>query len=230
MRADGYHLIDAEMVDARPRRRADDRRRRRRASRSADRSPTACRPVDEQPRRPGARRSSAAPPPCTSTSGSPTVVGSVAGRPTPPPCCAGPASTTSRRRVAARRRRAVLPRRRAGPRDRHRRGRRAAAVRAAGVTLVVPPFGVSTPAVYRAWDELGGPTADGPNDLEPAALAVEPRSAGGATASPSSPARRRRWPGSGATWFVRASATTPSPPCGARALGIVVREEPDALP
>lgn len=43
------------------------------------------------------------------------------------------------------------------------------------VTLVVPPFGVSTPAVYRAWDDLGGPTGDGPNDLELAARRVEPR-------------------------------------------------------
>jgi 4-diphosphocytidyl-2-C-methyl-D-erythritol kinase len=42
------------------------------------------------------------------------------------------------------------------------------------VTLVIPPFGVSTPAVYRTWDELGGPHAAGPNDLEPAALVVEP--------------------------------------------------------
>jgi 4-diphosphocytidyl-2-C-methyl-D-erythritol kinase len=42
-------------------------------------------------------------------------------------------------------------------------------------TLLVPPLGCSTPAVYRAWDDLGGPTADGPNDLEPAALRVEPR-------------------------------------------------------
>ena len=42
-------------------------------------------------------------------------------------------------------------------------------------TLLTPPFGCSTPAVYRAWDDLGGPTADGPNDLEPAALVVEPR-------------------------------------------------------
>jgi len=40
------------------------------------------------------------------------------------------------------------------------------------VTLVIPPLGVSTPAAYRAWDALGAPTADGPNDLEPAALAV----------------------------------------------------------
>ncbi len=42
------------------------------------------------------------------------------------------------------------------------------------VTLVVPPLHVSTPAVFAAWDDLGGPTADGPNDLEPAALAVAP--------------------------------------------------------
>lgn len=69
-------------------------------------------------------------------------------------------------------------------------------------TLVIPPLRVSTPAAYRAWDELGGPTAEGPNDLEPAALMVEPEMA--------------RWrdrigelagvapilAGSGATWFV----------------------------
>ena len=58
------------------------------------------------------------------------------------------------------------------------------------VLVVVPPFGLSTPAVYRAWDELGGPRAgrvvappagiaglvDGlANDLEAAAARVEPR-------------------------------------------------------
>jgi 4-diphosphocytidyl-2-C-methyl-D-erythritol kinase len=43
------------------------------------------------------------------------------------------------------------------------------------VTLVIPPLAVSTPAAYRAWDALGGPTADGPNDLEPAAIAVQPQ-------------------------------------------------------
>ena len=69
------------------------------------------------------------------------------------------------------------------------------------VTLIIPPLAVSTPAAYRAWDALGGPTADGPNDLEAAALAVEPE--------------LERWrdligdrlgvapvlAGSGATWF-----------------------------
>ena len=70
------------------------------------------------------------------------------------------------------------------------------------VTLIIPPLAVSTPAAYRAWDDLGGPVADGPNDLEPAALVVEPE--------------LRHWrdriadcvgtapvlAGSGATWFV----------------------------
>jgi 4-diphosphocytidyl-2-C-methyl-D-erythritol kinase len=69
-------------------------------------------------------------------------------------------------------------------------------------TLLTPPLHVSTPAVYRAWDELGGPRSDGPNDLEPAALAVEPRLAewrdrlGGATGQVPVLA------GSGGTWFV----------------------------
>ena len=52
--------------------------------------------------------------------------------------------------------------------------------------VAVPPFAIATPAVYRAWDELGGPVSTrvvpGPagvgdltNDLEPAAERVEPR-------------------------------------------------------
>ena len=55
--------------------------------------------------------------------------------------------------------------------------------------LAVPPFRLSTPAVYRTWDELGGPRSDRPvpappsiatvqaelaNDLEPAAERLEP--------------------------------------------------------
>jgi 4-diphosphocytidyl-2-C-methyl-D-erythritol kinase len=41
-------------------------------------------------------------------------------------------------------------------------------------TLLVPPLHVSTVAVYREWDRMGGPVGDGGNDLEPAALSVEP--------------------------------------------------------
>jgi 4-diphosphocytidyl-2-C-methyl-D-erythritol kinase len=42
-------------------------------------------------------------------------------------------------------------------------------------TLVLPPFGCSTPAVYREWDRMGGPAGERGNDLEPAAFRVEPR-------------------------------------------------------
>ena len=43
------------------------------------------------------------------------------------------------------------------------------------ITLVVPPLTISTPTVYKAWDELGEPMSDGANDLERAALVVEPQ-------------------------------------------------------
>jgi 4-diphosphocytidyl-2-C-methyl-D-erythritol kinase len=72
----------------------------------------------------------------------------------------------------------------------------------ASYTLVVPPFGCSTPAVYAAWDALGGPTADGPNDLEPAALAVEPRLAAWRDALGDATGLAPVLAGSGSTWFV----------------------------
>jgi 4-diphosphocytidyl-2-C-methyl-D-erythritol kinase len=58
------------------------------------------------------------------------------------------------------------------------------------IVVAIPPFRLATPAVYAAWDELGGPVADRrlepppavagiidelANDLEAAAEAVEPR-------------------------------------------------------
>ena len=43
------------------------------------------------------------------------------------------------------------------------------------LVLVVPRIHVSTPAVYAAWDDLGAPSGEHGNDLEPAALVVEPR-------------------------------------------------------
>lgn len=72
----------------------------------------------------------------------------------------------------------------------------------AAYTLLVPPLGCSTPAVYRAWDELGGPTADGPNDLEPAALRVEPRLAGWRDRLGEATGQQPVLAGSGSTWFV----------------------------
>lgn len=72
-------------------------------------------------------------------------------------------------------------------------------------TLVTPPFGCSTPAVYRAWDDLGGPTASGPNDLEPAALVVEPRLAEWRDRLADTTGALPVLAGSGSTWFVRGS-------------------------
>jgi 4-diphosphocytidyl-2-C-methyl-D-erythritol kinase len=69
-------------------------------------------------------------------------------------------------------------------------------------TLVVPPLAVSTPAAYRTWDDLGGPTVDGPNDLEPAAIAVEPRLAVWRDRIEVCCGTRPTLAGSGATWFV----------------------------
>lgn len=70
------------------------------------------------------------------------------------------------------------------------------------VTLAMPPFGCSTPAVYAAWDALGGPRAEGPNDLEPAALRVEPRLARWRDRLGDATGRTPVLAGSGSTWFV----------------------------
>jgi 4-diphosphocytidyl-2-C-methyl-D-erythritol kinase len=66
----------------------------------------------------------------------------------------------------------------------------------------VPPLHVSTPAVYRAWDGLGGPTADGPNDLEPAAVLVEPRLEEWRQRVGELSGQAPTLAGSGSTWFV----------------------------
>lgn len=69
-------------------------------------------------------------------------------------------------------------------------------------TLLTPPLQCSTPAVYRAWDHLGGPTGDGPNDLEAAALAVEPELARWRDRLGEATGRTPVLAGSGSTWFV----------------------------
>lgn len=70
------------------------------------------------------------------------------------------------------------------------------------LTLLVPPFGCSTPEVYAAWDRMGGPTGPHGNDLEPAALAVEPRLAEWRDRLGEATGRTPRLAGSGSTWFV----------------------------
>jgi 4-diphosphocytidyl-2-C-methyl-D-erythritol kinase len=69
-------------------------------------------------------------------------------------------------------------------------------------TLFTPPLHVSTPAVYAAWDDLGGPTAEGPNDLEPAALAVAPELARYRNLLGDATGQTPTLAGSGSTWFV----------------------------
>jgi 4-diphosphocytidyl-2-C-methyl-D-erythritol kinase len=73
-------------------------------------------------------------------------------------------------------------------------------------TLVIPPFGVPTPAVYRAWDALPEDERHlGVNHLERAAITVEPRLAEWRerirTASDAEPTLA----GSGATWWLAGS-------------------------
>jgi 4-diphosphocytidyl-2-C-methyl-D-erythritol kinase len=72
----------------------------------------------------------------------------------------------------------------------------------AAFTLLTPPLHCDTAAVYRQWDELGGPTAAGPNDLEPAALALEPELDGWREWLRRATGVVPRLAGSGSTWFV----------------------------
>jgi len=74
------------------------------------------------------------------------------------------------------------------------------------VTLVIPPLHVSTPAVYRAWDERGQRSdGDARNDLEAAAIAVEPDLARWRRLIHERIDRAPSLAGSGATWFVEGS-------------------------
>jgi len=68
--------------------------------------------------------------------------------------------------------------------------------------LVTPALVVSTPDVYRAWDDLGGPAGDYGNDLEPAALLVEPRLGWWRDLVSDIAGERPRLAGSGGTWFL----------------------------
>jgi len=69
-------------------------------------------------------------------------------------------------------------------------------------TLLTPPVHCSTPAVYAAWDDLGGPTVNGPNDLEPAALVVAPDLARWRDRLGDATGQTPVMAGSGSTWFV----------------------------
>ena len=69
-------------------------------------------------------------------------------------------------------------------------------------TLLTPPFGCSTRAVYEMWDEMGCPQGENGNDLEPAALQTEPRLAEYRDRLAEATGQTPRLAGSGSTWFV----------------------------
>jgi 4-diphosphocytidyl-2-C-methyl-D-erythritol kinase len=66
--------------------------------------------------------------------------------------------------------------------------------------LLVPPFGVDTASVYRAWDRV--PSDKGPNALADAAVAVEPRLLRWRDALGDITGIEPTLAGSGSTWFV----------------------------
>ena len=66
--------------------------------------------------------------------------------------------------------------------------------------LLLPPFGVDTARVYRAWDD--DPSEEWPNALTAAALVVEPRLAAWRDALGQFAGAEPALAGSGSTWFV----------------------------
>lgn len=76
-------------------------------------------------------------------------------------------------------------------------------------TLLTPQIHCSTPDVYRRWDELGGPTDAGGNDLLPAALSVAPGLADARNELREASGLEPRLAGSGSTWFVEGSFAGP---------------------
>ncbi|HEY5271829.1 MAG TPA: 4-(cytidine 5'-diphospho)-2-C-methyl-D-erythritol kinase [Acidimicrobiales bacterium] len=73
--------------------------------------------------------------------------------------------------------------------------------------IVTPAFPVSTKAVYDAYDELGHPSGPGDNDLEAAAIAVEPRLVALRRAISEVAGRAPTLAGSGASYFLECHAS-----------------------
>ncbi len=69
------------------------------------------------------------------------------------------------------------------------------------VTLFLPPMSVSTPAVYREWDAMGGPKGPNGNDLEPAAVNAFPELGKWRDRVESATGSTLYLAGSGSTWF-----------------------------
>jgi 4-diphosphocytidyl-2-C-methyl-D-erythritol kinase len=88
------------------------------------------------------------------------------------------------------------------------------------LVLVAPRIHVSTPAVYAAWDDLGGPSGERGNDLEPAAVALEPRLRFWRDLVEEVAGTRPSLAGSGGTWWL----DTGDNPSRARLLETELRE------
>ena len=89
----------------------------------------------------------------------------------------------------------------------------------------MPPFGVDTAAVYRAWDAEPDATT-GPNELAAAALAVEPRLLAWRDALGELAGAEPALAGSGSTWFVEGG---PAEAGGASAAELRLRGEAGRL-
>jgi 4-diphosphocytidyl-2-C-methyl-D-erythritol kinase len=77
-------------------------------------------------------------------------------------------------------------------------------------TLLVPPFGMDTAAVYKTWDELASERDErtertSTNDLEAPAVRLEPRLLEWKEALAAASGRQPQLAGSGSTWFVEGS-------------------------
>ena len=190
VRADGYHLIDAEMVTLDL---ADELTLRRRRRPRAASAPAPDVPADDDNL---VRRALAAVGRSAQVRLDKRIPSGRRPRrrvePTPPPCCAGPAAHDLDLAATLGRRRAVLRRAAAGP------GCGASARwssplphRARTFTLLTPPVHCSTAAVYRAWDDLGGPTAAGPTTSSPPRWRWSRSWPAGATAWATPPGRSR---------------------------------------
>ena len=114
-----------------------------------------------QPRPPGPRPRRADAPRSTWSSGSRPGAGSEVGPPMPPRCCAGPRSTTWRWPPRSG---PMCPSACAGDGPGSRAWGRWSIPSRTGTRPSpwwCPPFGCATPAVYRAWDDMGGPDRAG---------------------------------------------------------------------
>jgi 4-diphosphocytidyl-2-C-methyl-D-erythritol kinase len=78
------------------------------------------------------------------------------------------------------------------------------------ITLLIPPIHTPTPLVYRTWDEMGAPTGDALNDLEPAAMRAVPELARWRERITQALGQEPHLAGSGSTWFVYGHAKTPT--------------------